>query len=134
MYTFPNISKPRFGKDRSATPSQPEKVALAITLEHSDNLSVPKTFATEDEVGGYVSMEMPESTAFDAVSITLEGSHPTYLCHHLSNPDLELVLDEALTRGYRNSHNVREAVLAVTGGQSSRPDEVTNVPYLERAR
>ena len=84
MYTFPNISKPRFGKDRSATPSQPKKVALAITLERFDNLSVPKTFATEDEVGGYVSMEMPESTAFDSVSITLEGSHPTSLCHHLN--------------------------------------------------
>ena len=84
MYTFPNISKPRFGKDRCATPSQPKKVALAINLEHFDDLSVPKTFATEDEVGGYVSMEMPESTAFDSVSITLEGSHPTSLCHHLN--------------------------------------------------
>ena len=74
MYTFSNISKPRFGKDRSTTPSQPKKVALTITLEHFDKLSVPKTFATGDEVGGYVSMEMPESTAFDAVSITLEGN------------------------------------------------------------
>ena len=134
MYTFPNISKPRFGKDRSATPSQPKKVALAITLEHFDNLSVPKTFATGDEVGGYVSMEMPESTAFDAVSITLEGSHPTSLCHLLSIPDSQPVLDEELSRGYRNSHNVREAALAVPGGKSSRPEEVTNVPYLERAR
>lgn len=88
MYNFPNISKPRFGKDRSAAPSEPKKVALAITLEYFDNPSVPKTFATEDEVGGYVSMEMPESTAFDAVSITLEGSYPTSLCYHLSNPTL----------------------------------------------
>ena len=134
MYTFPNISKPRFGKDRSTNPSQPRKVALAITLEHFDNPSVPKTFATEDEVGGHVSMEMPESTAFDAVSITLEGSHSTSLCHHLSSPTLQLVLDGELTQGYRNSHNVREAALVVSGGQSSRPEEVPNVPYLDRAR
>ena len=87
MYTFPNISKARFGKDRPAVPSQPRKVALAITLEHFDNLSVTKTFATEDEVGGYVSMEMPESTAFTAVSITLEGSHQN-LCVTASQPPL----------------------------------------------
>ena len=134
MYTFPNISKPRFGKDRSATPSQPTKVALAITLEHFDNLSLPKNFATEDEVGGYVSMEMPESTAFDAVSITLEGSHPAALCHHLSNPNSKLVFDEEMTRDNRNSHNFREAALAVPGREPSRPQQVTNVFYLERAR
>ena len=86
MYALSNISKTRFGKDRSVIPSQPKKVALTITLEHFDNLNVPKTFATEDEVGGYLSMEMPESTAFDAVSITLEGSQPTSLCHQLSIP------------------------------------------------
>ncbi len=75
MYTFTNISRPRFGKARSATPSQPTKVTLTINLEHFDNPSVPKTFATGDEVGGYVSMEMPEGREFDAVSIILEGSH-----------------------------------------------------------
>ena len=75
MYKFTNISRPRFGKARSDTPFQPTKVALTITLEHFDNPSVPKTFATGDEVGGYVSMEMPEGTEFDAVSITLEGNH-----------------------------------------------------------
>ena len=74
MYTWANISKARFGRDRPATPSHPKKVILAINLEHFENLSLPKTFATEDEVGGYVSMEMPENTEFDAVSITLEGS------------------------------------------------------------
>lgn len=74
MNTFTTISKPRFGKARSATPSQPTEITLTITLEHFDNPSVPKTFATGDEVGGYVSMEMPEGREFDAVSITLEGS------------------------------------------------------------
>ena len=74
MYNFTNISKPRFGKARSVAPSGPTKVTLTITLEHFDNPSVPKTFTTGDEVGGYVSMEMPEPTLFDAVSITLEGN------------------------------------------------------------
>ncbi len=81
MYTFSNISKPLFGKARSTAPSQPKKVTLAIVLEHFDNLLIPKTFATEDEVGGYVSMEMPENTVFDAVSIILQGSQPTPLYH-----------------------------------------------------
>lgn len=96
MYSFTNISKTRFGIARSATtatPSQPTKVALTITLEHFDNLSIPKTFATGDEIGGYLSMEMPESTKFDAVSITLEGSRSMCLCHHLSSPALRLVSD-----------------------------------------
>ena len=61
----------RMFEARSATPSPPTKVTLTITLEHFDNPSVPKTFATGDEVGGYVSMEMPDPTAFDAVSILL---------------------------------------------------------------
>lgn len=99
MHTFANMTKPIFGKDRSATPSQPKKVALTINLEHFDNLSVPKTFATGDEVGGYVSVEMPESTQFDAVSITLEGSQRTSLCHHLSVPALQLVFERELTQG-----------------------------------
>ena len=99
MYTFTNISKPHFGRARSTTPSEPKKVALTITLEHFDNLNVPKTFATGDEVGGYISMEMPESTEFDAVSITLEGSGPTSLCHHLSNPVRQHVFDWELMRG-----------------------------------
>lgn len=99
MCTFANITKPIFGKDRSVTPSQPKKVALTIILEHFDNLSVPKTFATGDEVGGYVSVEMPESTQFDAVSITLEGSHPTSLCHHLSVPASQIVFERELTPG-----------------------------------
>ena len=73
MYAFTNMVKPRFGKARCVTPSHPTKVTLTITLEHFDNASVPKTFATGEEVGGYVSMEMPEHTAFDAVSITIEG-------------------------------------------------------------
>ena len=81
MYTFKNISKPHFGKDRSATPSPPTKVTLTITLEHFDNPSVPKTFVAGDEVGGYVSMEMPDPTAFDAVSITLNGNQSMSLCH-----------------------------------------------------
>ena len=81
MYNLSNISKARFGRTRSPTLSQPKKVTLTITLENFDNLSVPKTFATGDEVGGYISMEMPESTEFDAVSITLEGSRSTSLCH-----------------------------------------------------
>ncbi|CAD6594377.1 MAG: hypothetical protein ASARMPRED_009291 [Alectoria sarmentosa] len=72
MSNFTHISKPRFGKARSATSSQLTKVTLTIILEHLDNFSVPKTFATGDEVGGYVSMEMPELTEFDAVSINLE--------------------------------------------------------------
>ena len=101
MYTFANITKTRFGKDRSAIPSEPKKVVLTITLEHFDNLSLPKTFATEDEVGGYLSMEMPESTQFDAVSIILEGSQPTSLCHHLSTTALQLVFDRGLTRGWQ---------------------------------
>ena len=71
MHNLTNISKPRFGKTRSATSSDPIKVT--ITLEHPDHPSVPKTFATGDEVGGYVSMKMPEPTKFDGVSITLEG-------------------------------------------------------------
>ena len=74
MYNLKNISKARFGNVRSVTPSQPMGVTLTITLEHFDNPSVPKTFTTGDEIGGYVSMEMPEPTEFDAVSITLEGS------------------------------------------------------------
>lgn len=74
MDTFTNIAKPRFGRARSAIPSQPTKVILTITLEHFDNPSVPKTFATGDEVGGYVSIEMPEDRVFDAISITLEGN------------------------------------------------------------
>ena len=74
MSNFTHISKPRFGKARSATSSQLTKVTLTIILEHLDNFSVPKTFATGDEVGGYVSMEMPELTEFDAVSINLEGN------------------------------------------------------------
>ena len=81
MYSFSNISIARFGKTRSPVLSQPKKVILTITFEHFDNLSVPKTFATEDEIGGYISMEMPESTDFDAVSITLEGGRSTSLCH-----------------------------------------------------
>lgn len=75
MHNLTNISKPRFGKTRSATSSDPIKVT--ITLKHPDHPSVPKTFTTGDEVGGYVSMEMPmempEPTKFDGVSITLEG-------------------------------------------------------------
>ena len=87
MYSLTNLSKAHFGKSRSAVPSQPKKIALTITLEHFDNLAIPKTFATGDEVGGYVSMEMPESTEFDAVSITLKGDRPMPLCHlrHQSN-------------------------------------------------
>lgn len=81
MYSFSNISIARFSKTRSPVPSQPKKVTLTITFEHFDNLSIPKTFATEDEVGGYISMEMPENTEFDAVSVTLEGSRSTSLCH-----------------------------------------------------
>ena len=74
MYNFTNFSKAHFGRLRSATTSsQPKKVILTITLEHFDNPSVPKVFATGDEVGGYVSMEMPESTEFDVVSIILQG-------------------------------------------------------------
>lgn len=99
MHTFANITKPIFGRDRSATPSQPKGIALTITLEHLDNLSVPKTFATGDEVGGYVSVEMPEGTQFDAVSINLEGSQRISLCHHLSVPALQLVFKRELTRG-----------------------------------
>lgn len=79
MYNLKNISKARFGKARSVTPSQPTEITLAITLEHFDNPSVPKTFTTGDEIGGYVSMEIPEPTEFDAVSITLEGSQPKSL-------------------------------------------------------
>lgn len=74
MYNLKNISKTRFGKARSVTPSQPTGIALTVTLEHFENPSVPKTFATGDEIGGYVEMEMPEPTEFDAVSVTLEGS------------------------------------------------------------
>lgn len=74
MYTFTDSSKPHFGKARSATPSQLTKATLTITLEHFDDLLVPKTFATGDEVGGYIDMEMREGEEFDAVSITLEGS------------------------------------------------------------
>ena len=99
MYTFANISKARFGKARSATSSQPKKVALTINLEHFDNLAVPKTFATGDEVGGYVSMEMPESTEFDAVSIVLEGSRAMFLCHQFSKPALQPVSDWELILG-----------------------------------
>lgn len=74
MYTLTNISKARFGRSRSATASEPTVPTLTIHWEHFDNLSVPKTFATGDEVGGYLSMELPETTPFDAVSITLEGT------------------------------------------------------------
>ena len=82
MYNFTNFSKAHFGRLRSAVPtSEPKKVILTITLEHFDNPSVPKIFATGDEVGGYVSMEMPESTEFDAVSIILQGNRPVPLCH-----------------------------------------------------
>ena len=71
MHSLTNISKPRFGKTRSATSSDPIKVT--ITLDHSDNPSVPKTFTTGDEIGGYVRVEMPEARKFDGVSISLEG-------------------------------------------------------------
>ena len=74
MYSFKNIAKPRFGKARSVTPSQPTRVTLTITLEHFDNPLVSKTFATGDEIGGYVSIEMPEDRVFDDISITLEGN------------------------------------------------------------
>ena len=78
MFPFTESSRPRFGKARSVTPSQPTKVTLTITLEHFDSPLVPKTFATGDEVGGYLSMEMCEGEKFDAVCINLEGS-----CEHL---------------------------------------------------
>ena len=74
MFPFTESSRPRFGKARSVAPSQPTKVTLTITLEHFDSPSVPKTFATGDEVGGYLSMEMREGEKFDAVCIKLEGS------------------------------------------------------------
>lgn len=77
MHSLTNISKPRFGKTRSATSSDPIKVT--ITLEHSDHPSVPKTFTTGDEVGGYVRIEMPEPRKFDCVSITLEGKQSNTL-------------------------------------------------------
>ena len=71
MHSLTNISKPRFGKTRSGTSS--DSIKITITLEHSDNASVPKAFTTGDEVEGYVTMEMPEPVKFDGVSITLEG-------------------------------------------------------------
>lgn len=74
MYSLTNISKVRFGKARSPSSSEPTAPTLTINLEHFDDLSVAKTFSTGDEVGGYLSMELPESTPFDAVSISLEGT------------------------------------------------------------
>lgn len=79
MHSFTNISKPRFGRTRSGTTSDSIKIKVTITLKHSDNPFVPKTFTTGDEIEGYVTMEMPEPVKFDNVSITLEGEQSNSL-------------------------------------------------------
>lgn len=71
MHNLTNISKPRFGKTRSGTSS--DSIRVTITLEHSDNPFVPKTFTTGDDVAGYVTMEMSEPVKFDGVTLILEG-------------------------------------------------------------
>lgn len=54
------------------------KVSVAIVLDDYDQNPIPKSFTTDDKIAGYVRIEVSGNTAFDAVTINLEGKETLF--------------------------------------------------------